>query len=151
MIKIIAVGKTKQRFILDGMQEYNKRLTKYSKVVWKILPDTKLSSSINIDIVKDKEAKKILSHIKESDFVVALDEKGKQFTSLGFSRLISQRNQSITFIIGGVYGLSDIIKKRVDLLLSFSKSTMTHQMIRLVLAEQLYRAFTIITGKKYHY
>ena len=151
MIKIIAVGKTKQKFILDGVQEYNKRLTKYSKVVWEIVVDVKLSSSINVDIVKAKESEKILSKIKPNDFVAALDERGKQFTSPEFAKFISQRNQNITFIIGGVYGLSDIIKKRANILLSFSKSTMTHQMIRLLLSEQLYRAFTIITGKKYHY
>ena len=151
MIKIIAVGKTKQKFIIEGMQEYNKRLTKYSKVVWKVVTDVKLSSSINIEIVKDKEAEKILSHIKASDFVAVLDEKGKQFTSHEFAKLITQKNRNITFVIGGVYGLSNIVKKRANLLLSFSKSTMTHQMIRLVLSEQIYRAFTIITGKKYHY
>ena len=152
-IKIFALGKSKQGFIEDGIKEYLKRLSKYASVKLEILTDIKLSKSNTIQIVKDKEAEIIQKHLKDNDFIIALDEYGKQFTSLEFASILEKQRgrKDITFIVGGVYGLSEKIIKSANLRLSFSEMTFTHQMIRLVLAEQIYRAFTILEGKKYHY
>ncbi len=124
-IKIICLGKTKQKFIEEGIKEYQKRITKYIKLDWQILPDVKLTGSKTIEIVKDQEAK-----ILEDKLIIGKD---------------------MIFVIGGIYGLSNRILEIADLLLSFSRFTFTHQMIRFLLIEQLYRSFTIIKGKKYHY
>lgn len=152
-IKILALGKSKQTFIEAGIKEYLKRLSKYASVKLEILADVKLSKTNTVQIVKDKEAEIIQKHLKDNDFIIALDEYGKQYTSVEFAQILEKQKgrKDITFIIGGVYGLSDKIIKQADLKLSFSKMTFTHQMIRLILAEQIYRAFTILEGKKYHY
>ncbi len=153
-MKIICLGKTKQDFIQKGIEEYSKRLSSYIKIEWKILDDVKLTSSKNIEFVKAEEAKILEKHLNEDDFVILLDENGKMTNSTNFSRFLEKKlisSQPITFLIGGVYGVSNSIKKKADLILSYSHFTFTHQMIRLLLSEQLYRAFTIIKGKKYHY
>lgn len=153
-IKIICLGKTKQRFIEEGITEYQKRITKYIKLNWQILPDVKLTGSKTIEIVKDQEAKILEKHIPASSFIIVLDENGKEFSSEKFAKFLEDKlivGKDIIFVIGGVYGLSNKILKRADLLLSFSRFTFTHQMIRFLLGEQLYRSFTIIKGKKYHY
>lgn len=153
-MKIICLGKTKQDFIQKGIEEYSKRLSSYIKIEWKILDDVKLTSGKNIEFVKAEEAKILEKHLNEDDFVILLDENGKMINSTNFSRFIEKKlifSQPITFLIGGVYGVSNSIKKKANLILSFSRFTFTHQMIRLLLSEQLYRAFTIIKGKKYHY
>ena len=152
-IKILALGKSKQSFIEEGLREYLKRMSKYASVKLEILPDIKLSKTNSVQIVKDKEAEIINKHLKDNDYIIALDEYGKQFTSVKFAGLLEKQKgrKDVTFVIGGVYGLSEKIAKRADLKLSFSEFTFTHQMIRLILLEQLYRAFTIIEGKKYHY
>ena len=153
-IKIICLGKTKQDFISKGIAEYQKRIGRFGKLTWNFLPDVKLTGSNSVQIVKEKEAEFILKSINPRDFVIALDERGKQFSSPKFAKYlenISISGKPITFIIGGVYGLSEQIRDRADLTLGFSEFTFTHQMIRMLLAEQIYRAFTIINGKKYHY
>ncbi len=152
-IRILCVGKSKQKFIEEGVQEYLKRISKFMSIKFEILPDVKLTKTNTIKIVKDKEVKIIEKHISERDFTIALDEQGFQFSSQKFSELIKKNigYKNIVFIIGGVYGLSEKILRKADLKLSFSKFTFTHQMIRMILTEQIYRAFTIIQGKKYHY
>ncbi|MBC8385174.1 MAG: 23S rRNA (pseudouridine(1915)-N(3))-methyltransferase RlmH [Candidatus Cloacimonetes bacterium] len=152
-IKILSIGKSKQNFIEEGLQEYLKRLSKYSKIEIKSLPDMKLSKTNTIAIVKDKEADILEKYFKQGNYIIALDENGRQFKSTEFARFIEKikGKNDIIFIIGGVYGLSEKILSRANLVLSFSKFTFTHQMIRLILLEQLYRTFTIIEGKKYHY
>ena len=152
-IKILALGKSKQKFIEEGLQEYLKHLTKYVQIDFKILSDAKLTKTNSIEIVKEKESTILEKHLCDKDFVIALDENGKQFTSPEFARFIDQQKRvaNIIFIIGGVYGLSPKILNRADIVLSFSRFTFTHQMIRFLLAEQLYRTFTLIKGKKYHY
>ena len=152
-IKIIALGKSKQSFISDGIAEFEKRLRPFHKIEMQILPDIKLSSSNTVDIVKNKEAEIILKHVDQRDYVVALDEHGKQMSSVKFSKFLAGQMglANIVFIIGGVYGLDKKITDRADKVLSFSQMTFTHQMIRFILLEQIYRAFTIMRGKKYHY
>jgi len=151
-IRIISPGKIKQDFINQGVQKYLKRLSPYTKINLMEIPDVKLTSSNNIDIVKKKEAEIIEKYLKGNEYLIALDERGVQFSSIDFSnRLENKLSANIVFVIGGVYGLDERIKKKADLLLGFSSMTFTHQMIRMILIEQIYRAFTIIKGKKYHY
>ncbi len=153
-IIIICLGKTKQKFIEEGIKEYQKRITKYVKLEWQILPDVKLTGSKTIEIVKDQEAAILEKNFPKSSFLIVLDEKGKDFSSEKFAKYLEDKfpiGKDIIFVIGGVYGLSNRILKKADLVLSFSRFTYTHQMIRFLLVEQLYRSFTIIKGKKYHY
>ena len=150
-IKIICLGKTKQKFIKDGINEYLKRISGQYKIDFLILPDAKLSKNNSVEIVKKKEAEILQKHISSENILIVLDEKGKNFSSLEFADFIQKAGKNIDFIIGGVYGLRENIKRKADLILSFSSFTFTHQMIRLLLTEQIYRAITIINGKKYHY
>lgn len=153
-IKIICLGKTKQKFIGEGIKEYQKRISKYTKLDWQILPDVKLTGSKTIEIVKDQEAEILEKSFPTSSFIIVLDENGKEFSSEKIAKFIEDKltfGKDIIFVIGGVYGLSKRILKRADLILSFSRFTFTHQMIRFLLVEQLYRSFTIIKNKKYHY
>jgi len=152
-IKILALGKSKQGFIETGLQEYLKRLSKYTQTEFIVLPDVQLTKTNSVEIVKEKEAAILEKHLNEKDFIIALDENGKQFKSVDFARLLEKqkREGDLIFAIGGVYGLTAKILDKSNLILSFSKFTFTHQIIRLILAEQLYRAFTILEGKKYHY
>lgn len=153
-IKIICLGKTKQKFIEEGIKEYQKRISKYTKLDWQILPDVKLTGSKTIEIVKDQEAEILEKSFPASSFIIVLDENGKEFSSEKIAKFIEDKltfRKDLIFVIGGVYGLSKRILKRADLILSFSRFTFTHQMIRFLLVEQLYRSFTIIKNKKYHY
>lgn len=153
-IKIICVGKTKQNFIESGITEYQKRLHSFTNIEIVNLSDIKLSSSNNVEIVKKKEAAIISKYLDKQNFNIALDENGKSLSSLQFADLFqAQMNtgKNLCFFIGGVYGFEKELLKNYDLKLSFSSFTFTHQMIRLILFEQIYRAFTIINGKKYHY
>ncbi len=152
-IRIICPGKTKQKFIEDGIAEYTKRLSTFCKLEIIETADVKLSSSNNIEIVKQKEAEIIGKYLKNDHYLIALDEKGKQFSSVDFAGFIDSYKglRNIDFLIGGVYGLAEDLRKSADLLLGFSKMTFTHRMIRMLLVEQIYRSFCILNGKKYHY
>jgi len=152
-IRIICPGKTKQKFIEEGIAEYTKRLSSFCKLEIIETADVKLSSSNNIEIVKQKEAEIIGKYLKNDNFIIGLDEHGKLFTSVDFAGFIDnlRGSRNIDFLIGGVYGLADELRQKADLLLSFSKMTFTHRMIRMLLVEQLYRSFCILNGKKYHY
>jgi 23S rRNA (pseudouridine1915-N3)-methyltransferase len=153
-IKIICLGKTKQDFIKKGVDEYVKRISRFGKLTWIILPDVKLTNSNTPNLVKAQESAIIKKKLNPRDYIIALDEYGKQLDSINFAKkleAISISGKSITFIIGGVYGLHSDILKLADLNLSFSKLTFTHQMIRLLISEQIYRAFTILNNKTYHY
>lgn len=152
-IRIICPGKTKQKFIEEGIAEYTKRLTAFCKLEIIETADVKLSSSNNIEIVKEKEAEIIGKYLKNDNFLIALDEKGKQYGSIDFAGFIDSYKgiRNIDFLIGGVYGLAEELRQKADLLLSFSKMTFTHRMIRMLLVEQIYRSFCILNGKKYHY
>ena len=153
-MKILCLGKTKHNFIKAGVEEYIKRISKYTDIDLEILPDVKLTGSNTIEIIKEQEAETLLKKFPKEAFIIALDENGKMSSSESFAKFNKQKlvkSKKIVFVIGGVYGLSERILQRVDLELSFSKFTFTHQMIRLILLEQIYRAYTIIKGKKYHY
>lgn len=156
-ITLIQVGKTKHQFVQQAEQEYLKRLSLNAKVkVITLKEASEISTSENArNNAKAQEATRILDAIPEHTFVIALDEHGKQFTSVEFAKLIEKNRDfegaNLTFIIGGPFGLHATVLEKTQLTLSFSKFTFTHEMIRMLLLEQIYRAFTIISKKTYHY
>ena len=147
MIKIICVGKIKENYIIDGVMEYKKRLTKYTKLEIIELPD------YNYDVSKtiNEEGKNILSKINDKDFVVTLEINGTSLDSVSFSKFINDNiSKNITFVIGGSHGLSNDVIKRSNYHLSFSSLTFPHQLFRVMLLEKVYREFKIINNESYH-
>ncbi len=157
-INIICIGKLKENFFRDAITEYSKRLSKYCNLNFIELPDEKLPSKLNdkiIDNIKDSEGKKILSHLKKDSYKICLDLNGKQYSSEEFSSKIDSialnYNSSITFIIGGTLGISKDVLNIADEKICFSKMTFPHQLIRVFLVEQLFRAFKISNNETYHW
>ncbi len=152
-IQIICIGKSKEKYFIEPFLEYKKRLSPYSSLEIIELASTPLSSSNNIEIVKEQEAQRIESKINPTWTLVVLSEEGQQMSSQQFAKKINewQIKGNLQFVIGGTYGLSDTIKKKAHLLMSFSQMTFTHEMIRVFLIEQIYRSFMINSNKKYHY
>ena len=155
-IQIICVGKLKETYLKEAILEYSKRLSKYIKLDILELPDEKIPDKINnniMDLVKTKECNNILNHLKKDSYIIALDLKGKQFSSEEFSKNleeISMENSHITFIIGGSLGLTDELLNKCNQKICFSKMTFPHQLIRVFLLEQIFRAFKISNGETYH-
>lgn len=156
-INIITVGKLKEKYLKLGIEEFSKRLSKYCKLDFVELDDEKCPENLSekdMLIVKDKEGKKILSKIKNNSYVIALAIDGKNLSSEELADTISnlgvRGHSHITFIIGGSLGLSDEVLKRADYKLSFSKMTFPHQMMKLILLEQVYRSFRINNNEPYH-
>jgi 23S rRNA (pseudouridine1915-N3)-methyltransferase len=151
-IELVLVGKTNPQWLVAGIEEYRQRLVHYADFGFRIV---QASGNLPPNQAVEKEGKAILDKLTGKDWVVVLDEKGKEMDTIGFSKLLEkQMNQgtsSMVFIIGGAFGVSQEVRHRANLMLSFSQFTMTHQMIRLVLVEQLYRAMTVIEGKAYHH
>lgn len=154
-ITLIAISKTTEKYLQDGIAIYENRLQHYCKFQRVEIPDLKNSKNLSFDQQKQKEADLILAKISNTDFVVLLDENGKEFNSVQFSKEISKwQNQSIThvvFIIGGPYGFDQQVYDRANLKISLSKLTFSHQMVRLFFVEQLYRAYSILKGEPYHH
>ncbi len=150
MIKILCVGKIKEKFFKDAVSEYSKRLSKYTNL--QIIEVDDINSD-NINSILDKEKDLLIKHISSKDYVITLEIEGKQLSSLELSKKIEELqiyNSSIVFIIGGSYGLHQQIKDRADYKLSFSKLTFPHQLFRIILLEQIYRAYKIISNESYH-
>jgi len=153
-IRVICLGKTTQKWISQGLEEYLKRLKPVWKIQWLELKDVSLKQAGGIDKVKSSEAALIEKTLTGNEIIIALDENGICLDSVSFSNELQKYLNSakdIVFIIGGVYGLDKSILNKADMRLSFSAFTFTHQMIRLLLVEQLYRCWTIKAGKSYHY
>lgn len=147
MIKIICVGKIKEKFYRDAIEEYQKRLSKYTK-----LQIIEVNDEIE-EIALKKEAVSILKHIKDNDYVITLEIEGKGISSLEFAKKLDKTlmiNPNITFVIGGSYGLSEDVKKRSNYKLSFSQLTFPHQLFRVMLLEQIYRCYKINNKESYH-
>lgn len=147
-MKIICVGKVKEKFFRDALDEYGKRISKYCK-----LDIIQLDDESDVSVATFKEGEKILSKIKPSDYVITLEIDGSSLNSLEFASKIDNNfgsNKNLTFVIGGSYGLSDDVKKRSDYKLSFSKFTFPHQLFRVILLEQIYRSFKINHNENYH-
>lgn len=156
-INIICVGKLKEKYLQDALAEYSKRLSKYCILNIIELPDEKVPDNLNDSLaskIKEKEANRILSHIDKSSYVITLDLNGKQYSSEEFSNKISNislnNSSNITFIIGGTLGLSEKILRYSNELICFSKMTFPHQLIRIFLIEQIFRAFKISNNETYH-
>ena len=157
-INIICVGKLKEDYLKSAINEYSKRLSKYCSLNFIELQDEKLPNKLNdslIDEIKQKEASKIINHIKKDSYIICLDLKGKELSSEDFSKKIDDIalnfNSSITFVIGGTLGLTDDVLNLANEKLCFSKMTFPHQLIRVFLLEQLFRAFKISKNETYHW
>ena len=153
-ISLFAVGKTSYPFVQEGCNMYYNRLKHYTKFEEVIIEDVKKAGNLSSDQLKLEEGKKILAKIEGNDFVVLLDEQGKAFHSNQFADWIAQKQVQSTshlvFVIGGAYGFSPELYERANMKLQLSAMTFSHQIIRSIFAEQLYRAFTIIKGEPYH-
>lgn len=153
-IKLIAIGKTDEKYLQDGIAKYLDRLKHYISFELVVINDVKIGSKPNTLLQKEKEAELFFDKIQPNDFVVLLDENGKSFTSVAFADYVQKRmnaSTDVVFLIGGPFGFSDKIYQRANDKISLSKMTFSHQMIRLFFVEQVYRAFTIIKGEKYHH
>ncbi len=156
-VKILCVGKIKEKFYRDAISEYSKRLSKYCSLEIIEVADEKTnenSSDTEINLIKDKEGERILKHIKDRDYVIALAIQGKQKDSVAFSKYIENLgisgNSTIAFVIGGSLGLSKEVMSRSDASISFSEMTFPHQLMRVILLEQIYRAMRIMNNEPYH-
>lgn len=156
-VTIIAVGKLKEKYLKDACNEYLKRLSAYSKVNIVEIQEERCSdnpSQNEIEIIKQKEGERIISKIPKGSFIVPMCIEGTEMSSVEFSKRIEKATLSgfgeLTFIIGGSFGLSDDVKSLGNLKLSFGKITLPHQLMRVILLEQVYRAFSISNNSKYH-
>jgi 23S rRNA (pseudouridine1915-N3)-methyltransferase len=153
-IKLILNGKTDDAYLLNGIAIYEKRLKHYCVFEQVVIPAVK-ATSFTPEQMKEKEGEFILKHLENNDFLILLDEQGKQLSSVEFAGFIEKKQltsiKMLVFVVGGPYGFSEEVYKRANFKLSLSKMTFSHQMIRLLFVEQLYRAYTIIKGEKYHH
>ena len=156
-IRILTVGKIKEKYLNDGIAEYAKRLSRYCKLTFCQVPDEKTpdkaSDALN-EQIKATEAERLMKHIRDNDYVIALAIDGKMLDSVELSDLVAklgvQGKSSIAFVIGGSLGIADEVLKRADEKISFSKMTFPHQLMRVILLEQIYRGFRIIHHEPYH-
>ena len=153
-IKLIAIGKTDNKSLQSLIDDYTKRLSFYIKFDLDIIPDIKNVKNLSESQQKEKEGELILSKISPTDNLILLDENGKSFSSLGFSTELQKKMnagiKTLVFVIGGPYGFSDQVYAKANGKISLSQMTFSHQMVRMIYKEQLYRAFTITNGEKYH-
>lgn len=154
-IKVITIGKTNKSFLIEGENEYLKRLKRYVSFEKIEIPDIKGAKKMSQSEIKQKEGALILSKINTTDTVILLDDKGKDYSSLKFSNWLQNKMnisvKNLVFIIGGAYGFSDELYARGQEKLSISKMTFSHQMIRMIFFEQVYRGFSILNNEPYHH
>lgn len=148
------VDRTRESYIKEGEDEYLKRLKRFVNYKWTEVRPVKIIKGISDEEVIRREGEHIIEKIEHGDYLIVLDRGGKQYSSEGFASLLKkladENKGQVCFIIGGPLGLSEEVKKRANLIVSLSEMTLTHEMIRLILTEQIYRAFTILEGYKYH-
>lgn len=154
-ITLLTVGKTDVAWVRSGLDLYVSRLRHYVPFDLVEIPELKNVSALSREQIREKEGELVLGRLKGSDFVTLLDEKGRQLRSLEFAsdleRKMTRGGRDLVYVVGGAYGFSPGVYDRADALLSLSKMTFSHQMVRTIFAEQLYRAFTIIRGEPYHH
>jgi len=154
-ILILFIGKTDKKYIWEGIEEYAHRLNFYLPVELKVLPDIKKSGNLTEELQKEKEGRMILEQINPGDQLILLDEKGKEFSSVEFSKWIEKKmvagTRQLIFVIGGPYGFSKAVYQRANFSISLSKMTFSHQMVRMIFVEQLYRSMTILRNEPYHH
>lgn len=152
-ITLLTMGKTDIRWVAEGLEMYSSRLAHYVPFSVKELPELKGVGSLTREQIKHKEGEVLLKAMKPSDTVVLLDERGTEFSSLEFAARVGkylQAGRDLVFVVGGAYGFSPGVYSRADSSLSLSRMTCSHQLVRTIFAEQLYRAFTILRGEPYH-
>lgn len=154
-ITLIVVGKTDKRYFIEAMAEYEKRLKHYCKFEVRVIPDVKSTKSMATEVQLQKEGEAILASLRDAQEVILLDEHGINPTSIDFARLVEKRmvsgQKELVFVVGGPYGFHEAVRAKASSTLSLSNMTFSHQLVRLVFMEQLYRAFTIIRGEPYHH
>lgn len=154
-ITLLVIGKTNEKYLTEGIDIYSKRLVNYTNFNLVILADVKNAHSLTHEQLKQKEGELIMNSVKPSDNLILLDDKGKHYSSMEFSEQLNKFQvagiKQLTFVVGGAFGFSDEVYKRANAKISLSKMTFSHQMVRLFFVEQLYRAFTILKGEKYHH
>ena len=154
-ILLLTIGNTDKKFMREGVAEYVKRLSFYIPFEMKVIPDIKNRSSLSEELQKEKEGQLILNQVSSGDFMILLDEHGTEFSSVEFSKWIEKKMiagmRQVVFVIGGPYGFSETVFQRADAKIALSKLTFSHQMVRMIFVEQLYRAMTIIKNEPYHH
>ena len=154
-LRLLCVGKTNFNFLNEGEKEYTNRLIHYCNLSRIDIPELKNAKSLSIPEIKNKEGKLILAKVQATDLLILLDENGKMYTSNEFATFFEKKmiqgKTSIVFVIGGAFGFSKEVYDRANELISLSKMTFSHQLIRIIFLEQLYRSFTILKGEKYHH
>ncbi|HPH54128.1 MAG: 23S rRNA (pseudouridine(1915)-N(3))-methyltransferase RlmH [Bacteroidales bacterium] len=154
-VKLLLVGKSVEDWLQSGLRLYTSRLKHYVPFEMTVIPELKQTSALSVEQIKEREGNLILVGLKSSDEVILLDERGQMFSSEGWARHLEQKmtygSKDLVFVVGGAYGFSEKVYQRADGKLSLSQMTFSHQMVRLIFVEQLYRAFTIIKGEPYHH
>mgnify|MGYP001001472402 CR=1 FL=1 len=154
-IKLIAIAQTSQSFVQEGLEEYAKRLKNFVSFEFVAIKDIKNAKNLSKEELKKKEGEEILKLLENGDHIILLDDKGKMYTSMQFADFILKKQnlatKSVVFIIGGAYGFSEDVYAKSQEKLSLSPMTFSHQMIRMIFAEQLYRAYAIINHLPYHH
>ncbi|MCC8144875.1 MAG: 23S rRNA (pseudouridine(1915)-N(3))-methyltransferase RlmH [Bacteroidales bacterium] len=154
-IRLITIGKTNQDFVEKGFNEFCNRLKHYISFSTHVIPDIKNSKNLSSDQQKEKEGELILKNIQPGDYVVLLDEHGKEFSSVAFAEYLEKKThvipKTLVFVIGGPYGFSEEVYQAAKEKISLSRMTFSHQMIRLIFIEQIYRAMTILSNEPYHH
>lgn len=154
-ITLLVIGKTDAGYFIDALSEYQKRLEHYIPFDIQVIPDIKNSKNLSVEQQKEKEGELILKNLQAGDYIVLLDEKGKEYTSLQFATYIEKKTHTVAkrlvFIIGGPYGFSPAVYDKANEKLTLSRMTFSHQMVRLIFVEQLYRAMTILNNEPYHH
>ncbi|OFY65482.1 MAG: 23S rRNA (pseudouridine(1915)-N(3))-methyltransferase RlmH [Bacteroidetes bacterium RBG_19FT_COMBO_42_7] len=154
-IALLQVGKTSERYLAEGIAVFEERIRKYSAFEIITIPDLRNTRSMPVKGQKAREGEKIIQYFKKDDYIVILEDKGKEFSTMEFSswleKILILQKKRILFVTGGAWGFSDEIYGKADMRLSLSRLTFSHQMVRLLFIEQLYRAFTVIKGEPYHH
>lgn len=154
-VQLWSVGKPHESFVKEGIELFTKRISNYYSVEWKIIPMPKNAGLMEATILKIKEGEIILSSLQKDDYLVLLEERGKSFTSEALSKFIEQRAgeslKNVIFLIGGAFGVSDAVMQRANFKWSLSNLVFPHQLVRLILAEQIYRACSIARNEQYHH
>ena len=154
-IALFLTGKTSEKYLTEGMTVFEERLRKYSAFEVLTVPDIRNTRNMTAQEQMVKEGEQILRFFRPDDYMVILDRKGKEFSTLEFSSWLEKtfmlQKKRIIFVIGGAWGFSEEIRKKADMILSLSQLTFSHQIVRLLFLEQLYRAFTVIKGEPYHH
>jgi len=153
-VTLIQTGKTRDSFIMEGVEEFRRRLVHYAPFSIETIADLKNSGQMTMNEVQEREGIMILKRIRSGDHVVLLDERGKMYDSIAFAKHLNSlegRVNNLLFVIGGPFGFSGEVYHRADEHLSLSRLTFSHQLVRLIFMEQLYRAYTILKGEPYHH